>query len=156
MKRLTANKIVVVAAVALLAAGALMAQSSDPVVSKANQFVTALQKGDYSAAYQLVDSNLGFKITPEKLGSVWQNLVSRAGSLKELKRSTVENKNGYFIVTTVAKFEKGHVDILVALDNMMRVADFQFKNHKDEAGKAQMQKPAEESTAPAPSAEGAP
>jgi hypothetical protein len=119
--------------VAVVACGALYAQANDMVVAKASEFVTLLQKGDFQAAYQKVDSNLGFKSNPDTFKKYWQALESKAGKFVEVKRSSVENKDGYFVVTQVAKFEKGHVDLKVALDNMMRVSGFQYANHKDDA-----------------------
>ncbi len=130
MKFLSTTKAAFVAGLILVTAVGLWAQGADPVVSKAQQFITLLQKGDYSSAYQEVDSNLGFKITPEKLGAVWQKLTDKAGPLVKLKETSVQQKNGYFIVTQVVLFKKGNVDIKIALDNMMKVADFAYSNHE--------------------------
>jgi hypothetical protein len=133
MKRFSSPlRIAVFVAVTLAAFGALYAQANDMVVAKANEFVTLLQKGDYNGAYQKVDSNLGFKANPETFKKYWENLTAKAGHLVEVKRSTVENKDGYYVVTTVVKFEKGHVDLKVALDNMLRVSGFQYQNHKED------------------------
>lgn len=137
-------------AAALAAFGALYAQANDLVVAKAKEFVTLLQKGDYNGAYQQVDSNLGFKTNPETFKKYWENLTAKAGPLVEVKRSTVENKDGYYVVTSVAKFEKGHVDLKVALDNMLRVSGFQYQNHKDHgASNPQAFTPPQEPAAPA-------
>lgn len=143
----TLTKAILIAGLLLLFGTALMAQSSDPAIAKATEFVNLLQKGDYNAAYQKLDSNLGFKLTPDKLGAWWQKLVSQAGPFVEMKHATMEQQAGYFVVTQVVKFQKGHIDIKVALDNMMRVADIGFYNHKGTPGAP---------AAPAPSAAAAP
>ncbi len=130
MKFFTTTKAALIAGLMLVTALGLWAKGGDPVVSKAQQFITLLQKGNYSSAYQEVDSNLGFKITPEKLGAVWQKLTDKAGPLVELKKTSVQVKNGYYIVTQVAQFKKGNVDIKVALNNMLKVADFAYSNHE--------------------------
>ena len=131
MKVTTAlTRIALVAAVLTLLATAAMAQGSDLAVGKAKDFITLLSKGDFNGAYAKVDSNLGFKATPDTFKSYWQNLISKAGNFVELKEATVENKEGVMVVTQVAKFEKGHVDLKVALDNSLKVAGFQYTNHK--------------------------
>ena len=110
------------------------AQSGDPAIGKAKEFISLLQKGDFQAAYGRLDSNLGFQSSPEKLQAAWQGLVAKAGSFVEFKQATMEQSQGYFVVTQVAKFEKGHVDIKIALDTTMRVADMRYFNHKGSAG----------------------
>jgi hypothetical protein len=129
---------------------ALHAQMNDLAVNKAVEFIKLLQKGDYASAYQRVDSNLGFKLSPEKLGAVWQNLTAKAGAVQEFKDAKVENQSGYMIVTQVVKFAKGHVDIKIALDNSLKVADMRFVNHQSST-KSQAQTPAAQ---PKPEADG--
>lgn len=136
-------------ALALLAAPvlAVQAQMNDMAINKAKEFISLLNKGDFETAYGRVDSNLGFKISADKLGSVWRNLVAKAGPFQEFKEAKVDSVSGYLVVTQVVKFEKGHVDIKVALDNSMRVADFRFMNHESKA-------PAQAQAQPQPSSPG--
>jgi hypothetical protein len=138
----TVVRVALVAALVLAASSVLTAQSGDPAINKAREFLTLLQRGDYQGAYGRLDSNLGFQSSPEKLAATWQGLVSKAGGFIEFKSATMEQQQGYFVVTQVAKFEKGHVDIKVALDGMLRVADMRYFNHK--------------ASTPSASAEGAP
>ncbi|MGA9751495.1 MAG: DUF3887 domain-containing protein [Acidobacteriota bacterium] len=133
MKRGSVIRRVLVAASCLCMAFGLWAQAQDIAISKADEFIQLLQKGDYDGAYQRVDSNLGFKTNAQKWQQVWQQLVTKAGPFVKMKQAKMEQKGGYFIVTQVAEFQKGHVDIKVALDNSMRVADFAFANHKGAA-----------------------
>jgi hypothetical protein len=135
-------RVALVAALVLVASSVLTAQSGDPAINKAREFLSMLQKGDYQGAYGRLDSNLGFQSSPDKLAAAWQGLVSKAGGFVEFKSATMEQQQGYFVVTQVAKFEKGHVDIKIALDGMLRVADMRYFNHK--------------ASTPSTSAEGAP
>jgi len=130
MKRGSLIRRVLVAASCACVVLGLWAQAQDIAISKADEFIQLLQKGDYDGAYQRVDSNLGFKTNAQKWQQVWQQLVAKAGPFVKMKQAKMEQKGGYFIVTQVAEFQKGHVDIKVALDNSMHVADFAFANHK--------------------------
>jgi hypothetical protein len=125
----TITRIILMAAALVLSAAPATAQN-EMAVGKAKEFIQLLQKGDFNGAYARVDSNLGFKATPDTFKSYWQNLLSKAGSFVEFKDATVESKDGAVVVTQVAKFEKGHVDLKVALDSQLKVAGFQYTNHK--------------------------
>lgn len=129
-------RVALVAALILGASSVLTAQSGDPAINKAREFISFLQKGDYQSAYGRLDSNLGFQTSPEKLAAAWQGLVAKAGGFVEFKTATMEQQQGYFVVTQVAKFEKGHVDIKIALDSMLRVADMRYFNHKGSTSSA--------------------
>lgn len=126
-------RVALIAGLVLALGISFTAQSGDPAISKAKEFISLLQKGDYQGAYGRLDSNLGFQSSPEKLQAAWQGLVAKAGSFVEFKQATLEQQQGFFVVTQVAKFEKGHVDIKIALDPMLRVADMRYFNHKGSA-----------------------
>ena len=138
----TIVRVALLAGILVLAAAPVLAQANDMAIGKAKEFITLLEKGDFQGAYQRVDSNLGFKTSPEKWQSIWGNLVAKAGSFVEFKGATVDSVSGYLVVTQVVKFDKGHVDLKVALDNSMRVADFVFQNHKAGTQTSQAQAPA--------------
>lgn len=148
----TIVRVVLVAGLLSLAVAPVMAQANDMAINRAKEFISLLQKGDYSAAYSKVDSNLGFKATPETFKSYWENLISKAGTFVEFKDASVDTKDGAIVVTQVAKFAKGHVDLKVALDNSMRVSGFQYANHKASTQSSQSQAPASASPQAQPAA----
>jgi len=123
-------RVALIAALVLALGISFTAQSGDPAISKAKEFISLLQKGDYQGAYGRLDSNLGFQSSPEKLQAAWQGLVSKAGGFVEFKQASMKQQQEYFVVTQVTKFEKGHMDLFVALDQMMREAGFSFKSHQ--------------------------
>jgi hypothetical protein len=114
--------------VVLLCAVNVFAQ--DPMTGKAQDFVSAMSRGDFQKAYLSLNSDLGFKVKPGDLQNKWSQIVSWAGKFVEFKDSKIENKNDYIIVTSVCKFEKGLVDVTVALDSMGKVAGFNTQGHK--------------------------
>ena len=138
----TIVRVAILVGILALAAAPVMAQANDMAIGKAKEFISLLQKGDFQGAYQKCDSNLGFKATPDTFKAYWDNLLSKAGGFVEFKGATVDTKDGAIVVTQVAKFEKGHVDLKVALDNSMRVAGFQYTNHKAGTQSSQAQAPA--------------
>ncbi len=119
----------VTAFVALAAVLPALAQA-DFVVGKADDFIALLNKGDYQKAYLQLDSNLGFQVNPDQLKSTWSKLISKAGNFVEFKKSDVQPKDGFSLVVQVCKFEKGLVDLHVAVNNQGQIAGLSIKDHK--------------------------
>ena len=118
--------VLILAAVVALPA---LAQA-DFAVGKANDFISNLNKGDFQKAYSMVDSGLGFQTTPERWKGIWSQLTGKAGNFVEFRKNEVQPKDGYSIVVQVCKFEKGLVDLHVAVNNQGQIAGFQIKDHK--------------------------
>ncbi len=127
--RTTLSRFAVTTVVVLAAAMPVFAQA-DFVVGKADDFIAMLNKGDYQKAYSQLDSNLGFQVSPDKLKSVWTSLTNKAGNFVEFKKSDVQPKNGFSLVVQVCKFEKGLVDLHVAVNNQGQIAGLTIKDHK--------------------------
>jgi len=126
---LSPSRMMLVLAMATLAVLPVLAQA-DFAVGKANDFISTLNRGDYQKAYAMVDSGLGFQTNPERWKGIWTQLTGKAGGFVEFRKNEVSNKDGYSIVTQVCKFEKGLVDLLVAVNNQGQIAGFQIKDHK--------------------------
>jgi len=118
-----------VLALAALVVLPVLAQA-DFAVGKANDFISSLNRGDYQKAYTMVDSGLGFQTNPERWKAIWSQLTGKAGGFVEFRKNEVSSKDGYSVVTQVCKFEKGLVDLLVAVNNQGQIAGFQIKDHK--------------------------
>lgn len=127
------------ALVVALVAGVLAFAQADPKVGKAQDFINLLNDSKWAKAFEKLDSNLGFNLkTADKLAGIWKKVEEKAGPFKEFRQSSVETvKSGpetFTVVTQVCKFEKGLMDIKVALDSQDRVADFRYASHKTEGG----------------------
>lgn len=118
--------------------------AQDPMAQKAQDFISAMSKGEFQKAYLSLNSDLGFKVKPENLQSVWNQLTSKAGNFVEVKETKSEFKNDYTLVVTVCKFEKGLVDLHVAVDSSGKIAGFQVKDHKGGAPQAAAVQPKEQ------------
>lgn len=130
MKRISFFIGILLTSVIFSSAVAVQIFAGDPVIAKADKFINAMNSGDFQTAYTLLNADLGFQITAADLRKSWNNLIAKAGPFIKVKKKQVEMKKGYFIVTEVVQFKKGHVDLLIAIDNTMGVADFRYQNHK--------------------------
>jgi hypothetical protein len=110
--------------------------AQDPMTAKAQDFIASLGRGDYQKAYLSLNSDLGFKVSADNLRQWWGQITSKAGSFVEIKESKVESKNDFQLVIAVCKFEKGLVDLQIAVDGMGKVAGLNVKDHKGGAPQA--------------------
>ncbi len=131
--------------VLILVSGTFLLFAQDPMSQKAHDFISAMSKGEFQKAYLLLNSDLGFKAKPENLQILWNQLTSKAGNFVEFKESKTEFKNDFTLVIAVCKFEKGLVDLHIAVDNTGKIAGFQVKDHKGGAPQSATNKPAENS-----------
>ncbi len=138
-----------IAAAAVVLAGLPALAQADFAVGKANDFISALSRGDYQKAYTQLDSTLGFQVSPEKLKSVWSQLTGKAGGFVEFKKSDVTSKEGFSVVVQVCKFEKGLVDLHVAVNNQGQISGFNIKDHKAPAAPQPSATPETQAASPA-------
>jgi len=133
-------KVVLVMAV-LFCAVNLFAQ--DPMAAKAQDFISAMNSGNFQKAYLLLNSDLGFKVSADNLRSWWGQLVSKGGNFVEFRESKSVPKGDVYVVTALCKFEKGLVDVTIAVEaNTGKVAGLEWKGHKGPAAQSSAGAPA--------------
>ncbi len=75
------------------------------IQSSAEQFVSALAKGDYAIARTYLAPDLKEKFLPETIKQRWENLISKAGPFKQLKSSSVIRNTSYDAVQLDVEFQ---------------------------------------------------
>lgn len=135
------NRLLKVFVLVVVVFGYVSLFAQDPLIAKAQDFVKALSRGDYQKAYLSLSSDLGFKVKPENLEEVWKQLTSKAGNFVDFRDAKSEFKNDYTLVIAVCKFEKGLVDLHIAVNNMGYIAGFQIKDHKSQTPQSATSQP---------------
>lgn len=120
-------KVVLVLAVLFCA---LNVFAQDPMAAKAQDFISAMNSGNFQKAYLSLNSDLGFKVNADNLRSWWGQLTSKGGKFVEFRESSSQPKGDFILVTALCKFEKGLVDVTIAIDNSGKVAGMEWKGHK--------------------------
>ncbi|HQO19673.1 MAG TPA: DUF3887 domain-containing protein [Acidobacteriota bacterium] len=135
-------KVVLVVAI-LFCAVNLFAQA--PMADKAQNFISAMNKGEFQKAYLSLNSDLGFKVTADNLRSWWAQLVSKGGNFVEFRESSSVQKGDLYVVTALCKFEKGLVDVTVAVEaSTGKIAGMEWKGHKGATTQSSAATPAAE------------
>lgn len=75
------------------------------IKSDAEQFVSALAKGDYAVARTYLAPDLKEKFLPEAIKQRWENLISKVGPFKQLKSSSVIRNTNYDAVQLDVEFQ---------------------------------------------------
>ena len=135
-------KVVLVLAV-LFCAVNVLAQA--PMADKAQGFISAMNGGNFQKAYLSLNSDLGFKVTADNLRSWWAGLTSKGGNFVEFRTSSSVQKGDLYIVTTLCKFEKGLVDVTLAVEaSTGKIAGMEWKGHKGATTQSSAAAPAPE------------
>lgn len=92
-----------------------IAQSTDPAAI-AQQFVTQLATGQYTAAVQSYDPTVSSTVTPQTLQATWSDLVDRNGAFRGVRGTQVlQNDASGTVVLVNSQFEQATKDVFVVL-----------------------------------------
>lgn len=109
---------------AALAAGKQEAQS--PLALKAVAFVRTLAQGQFTAAESDFTGQMKQAAPPQRLGEVWQQLISRVGPFQGTGDSKTVVREGLTTVIVRADFKNEAIGIAVTFDSASRIAGMHF------------------------------
>jgi hypothetical protein len=109
----------------------LSAFSAQTTVQKqiqiARTFIENLSAKNFNAAYNFFNKKVSEALPESKLSAIWQSLENNFGKYENIAEiKNFENK-GYEIVIIKTKFEKGYLDMQVAVDANYKIAGFWIK-----------------------------
>lgn len=88
----------------------------------ATELVTALAAGDTAGASKNFDSTMRQGLPASQLSQVWSGLVAQLGSYKGQTGTRVEKVGGMDVVYVTCEFERGKVDVQVAVNGAGEVS----------------------------------
>lgn len=102
------------------------AQISDELTALAKEFITLLEKGDFSKAVENFDSTM-IKVMPEdKLKEVWNSIVTQLGSFKRQGKTRTEKVMDYDIVYVTCVFQSVALDAKVVFNRKKQISGLFF------------------------------
>ena len=105
---------------------ALQADSPAVLISKANYFVTLLEKEAFNEAAKDFDARMAAALPADKLREVWQQIQAQAGSFKEKTATRTEKKGAYDIIYVLCTFEKTNLDVKIVFGKDQKIAGLFF------------------------------
>jgi dienelactone hydrolase len=94
----------------------------EELISKAKEFVQALEKGDYEKSVKDFDETMTKLVSPEKMKQVWEAVLKQVGKLKQQKGIRTESIPDYDIVYVTCEFEKATLDVKVVFNKKRQIA----------------------------------
>ena len=91
--------------------------ASSSLTTSATNFVTQLEKGEFSAAEDNFHPQMKSALPPDKLKDLWNSLNSQYGAFKGQAGTREAKEGGYDIVYVTCEFEKTKMDLKIVFVN---------------------------------------
>ncbi len=119
--------LVILILVSLLFSLTLFSQPQSPtymaeLITKAEDMLSALEKGDYEAAVKDFDAAMAKAAPPEKMKQVWEAVNKQLGGLKNEKGIRTETGAQYDVVFITLEFDKSTIDMKVVFNKEKQIA----------------------------------
>ncbi len=119
---------------AALVASASFAQQSGNAPAPADaakQIVQKIAAGEFDAVEAQYTPQMSSALSPGRLASVWADVLTQEGSFNGVASAATTKIQNIDVVTLVCKFEKGLIDIQIALDPQGKLAGIHFGPHRE-------------------------
>jgi len=105
----------------------LLAQNNERYVKVANRLVSLVNKGDYATLQTMFNHEMGEALPLEKSTAFFQGMTQQRGNIMKLDAPRADGQWLLF----PAHFERGTLDMRLALDDKNQIAGLFFKAHND-------------------------
>jgi uncharacterized protein len=92
------------------------------IISKAQDFVSLLEKEDFTGAVADFDSAMSAAMPPQKLGETWKSIKAQVGKYINQTGVRTEKMAQYTVVYVTTAFEKAVLDVKVVYDTKGKIA----------------------------------
>lgn len=94
--------------------------------ARARELCDRLGRGEFDLANGTFDPDMASALPTSKLAETWQSLVRSVGTLERCGAAKTSTSAGYDIVILTCAFERGDIDVEIALDSRRRVSGLFF------------------------------
>lgn len=97
--------------------------SEDKLKAAAESVIENTSEGNYKAVLEGASDELKAVLSEAKLKEVW-DLYGEKGKLEEITKMKFEEKDGYGVVTAIAKYEKKKIQFTLSYNEDMELSGF--------------------------------
>ena len=97
----------------------------------AKQVVQKIAAGEFDAVEAQYTPQVAAALPPGRLATFWASVLQQEGSFDSVSSVTAGKFQSLDVVTLVCKFEKGLIDIQIALDPQSKLAGIHFAPHSE-------------------------
>ncbi|WP_086312807.1 hypothetical protein A5821_000359 [Enterococcus sp. 7F3_DIV0205] len=129
MKKIISSMIIIFTGIMLLAAcGEKVDQeTSTKMTAKAEEVVSLINDGDYEKASESFSDQLLKQLNKTDFEAVVAPLLKKSGNFEKFEKSTVEKKDGFYVVVLVAKYEKDKRVFTISINEKEKLEGFFIK-----------------------------
>ncbi|GED17986.1 DUF3887 domain-containing protein [Aneurinibacillus migulanus] len=100
--------------------------TSKKYITKAEEIVSLLNKGKYKEVHAMFDNQMKTGLPEEQMTKLTP-IIKESGDFEEIDKSSVEEKDGLYIVILVAKYSKENRVFTLSFNNKEEVAGLFIK-----------------------------
>lgn len=128
MKNFLAAILGLVAIFTLVACGgnAVDDSTSEKYISKAEEVVSLLNELNYKEVHEMFNEQMKTELPEEQMEELTP-IIEESGDFEKIDKSSVEEKDGYYIVVLVAKYSDENRVFTISFDNKDEVAGLFIK-----------------------------
>lgn len=130
MKKLLSIFMVLFCGIIIVGCGAQKLSSNyseEKLKAAAEETINNLNNDKYDEIVNSSSAILKAQLPKDKIKEVWAPLQEHLGSYKEISKISFQEKDGIAIVTAIAEYEEGRVQITLSYDKDMKLVGIYMK-----------------------------
>lgn len=100
--------------------------TSEKYISKAEEVVSLLNELNYKEVHEMFNEQMKTELPEEKMEELTP-IIEKSGDFEKIDKSSVEEKDGYYIVVLVAKYSDENRVFTISFNNKDEVAGLFIK-----------------------------
>lgn len=104
-------------------------EHSADIAARARALLSALAGGHFDVAEHDFTAQVRAALPPERLADVWHQIITQAGSLKQVDGERIVEQPPFRVVVLATAFERAELDVVVAFDTSAQIAGLHFTPH---------------------------
>jgi|SRR5699024_5768138 len=128
MKRMALIMLSAVTLLALVACGGNKVDdaTSEKYIRQAEEIVSLMNEGNYKQVHAMFDEQMKAELSVEQMGELTP-IIEQSGNFEKIDKSSVEEKDGYYIVVLVAKYSEENRTFTISFNDNEEVAGLFMK-----------------------------
>lgn len=115
--------------------------TAEELETRARDFISSMEAGDYKAARQNFDRQMKLALSQQKLEDVWNSLEQQAGTFVQQGEARFESEMGYTIVYVTCRFGLAALDTKVVFNQKGQISGLFFQPAEDTTAMAPQYQP---------------
>lgn len=95
-------------------------------IAQAEEIITLINQGNYEDVYAQFDENMEGLLSVEEMEE-FTPIIEESGSFKEIEKASIEEKDGYYVTVSVAKYSNKSRVFTISFNDQAEVSGLFIK-----------------------------